>query len=111
MAVGTVYYCPELRLYRFTMKGETTDENDVDYKFDEDELIIAIATHMESGEQGQADFMSKVTGLGRVNPHKVIMFTDASDQIQIVEPADYWKKVEKEAKDSEKSEKTEDSGG
>lgn len=106
MAVtGFVYFCPELRLYRYTCKDGVPD-NDVDYKFDADELEDAIVTQLtrEDGNDGEARFLAHMTGLARVNPHKLVKFDTGTNKIDVVEPADYWKGHDAERDAAEKAE-------
>jgi len=87
---GFVCYCPELRLYWYKVTDEANPKNDVDYKFDDLELENAITAHLAAGSEEQAKFMSRVTGLGRVNPHKVITFDTETDKLDVVEPSEFW---------------------
>lgn len=92
-----VYHCPELHLYRYIVVDSDNPDNDQDYKFDEEELVMAIATHQESRDalqQAQADIMAKITGVARLNPHKIcrIEGVEAGAKISVIEPADYFKK-------------------
>lgn len=96
MPKGTVYYCSDLKLYRFTREaGE--DGEAIDYKFDEDELVATLGTHMANGATQEAEFVSWVTGLGRINPHKIVEFEDG--KIVVRDPKEYWaeKQAEEEA--------------
>ena len=97
---GFVCYCPDLRLYRYKVENDEKPDQDVDYKFDEDELENAIAAHIASENHAEADFMAKLTGLARVNPHKFVHFDQGTEEIKSVDPAEYWK-VHDEARDRE----------
>lgn len=99
MAVmGFVCYCPELRLYQYKLTDTTKPEGerDTDYKFDENDLEISIATHLAADNKKEAKFLADFTGLARVNPHKYVMIdksksTDEVANFKLVDPADYWK--------------------
>ena len=105
MAVtGMVYFCPELRLYHYQISDSGDRDNDVDYKFNADELEDALVAMLsradddekKEGSQREAKFMADMTGLARVNPHKIVMLDIDKNKIEIVEPVDYWKKHDAE---------------
>ena len=103
MAVtGMVYFCPELRLYRYQISDSQNRDNDVDYKFDADELedaLVAILSRPEDEKEGshqEAKVMADMTGLARVNPHKIVRLDIEKNKIEIAEPADFWKKHDAE---------------
>lgn len=103
MAVkGFVCFCPDLLMYRYKIVDDSKEQGDAEHeiyhKFDEDELLDSIAFHLKEGNMDAAKFVSKITGLGRVNPHKVITFDTASEKIDIHEPAVFWAAKEAEAK-------------
>ena len=87
---GFVCYCPELRLYWHKTTDLDHPENNVDYKFDDDDLEKAITAHLSEGDDMKAKFMAYITGLGRVNPHKVVTFDTEGDKIDIVDPSEFW---------------------
>jgi len=99
MAVmGFVCYCPHLRLYQYklTDTSKPEGEREADYKFDEADLEIGIATHLAADNEKEAKFLAELTGLARVNPHKYVMIdkaksTDAMVNFKLVEPEAYWK--------------------
>lgn len=107
MAVtGMVYFCPELRLYRYKLDDSLHPENALDSKFDADELEDAIvaqiaAAQRSGGDIGQARFLANMTGMARLNAHKVVTFNVDDDKAVVHEPADYWKKhdAERDARD------------
>lgn len=95
---GFVYYCPDLRLYRYKISDLTKpkDEQETDLKFDEEDLEISIATYLAHNDDANAKFMASMSGLARVNPHKIVAFDVESDDITIVEPVEFWKKHDAE---------------
>lgn len=93
---GFVCYCPELRLYWYKVSNEENPEQDADYKFNDDELEDAIATHLASKQDKEAEFMGHLTGLGRTNPHKIVSFDQDKDEIKVEDPADFWKRHDAE---------------
>jgi|SRR5579863_2141176 hypothetical protein len=107
MAVtGMVYFCPELRLYRYKMDDDAHPEMGIDSKFDADELEDAIVAQIAAakragGDDRQARFLANMTGMARVNPHKIVTFDVESDKAKVVEPKDYWTKhdAERDARD------------
>jgi len=102
---GMVYYCPELRLYRYKADDSKNSENAIDSKFDADELEDAIVAQLVAAEKAglkndhQAKFLANMTGLARVNPHKIVTFDDESDKIKILDPVEYWKQHDKARED------------
>lgn len=107
MAVkGMVYFCPELRLYRYKVDDSEHPENAIDSKFDADELEDAVvaqvaAAKRSGGDDRHARFLANMTGMARVNPHKIVTFDFEEDKAKILEPAEYWKThdAEREAMD------------
>lgn len=95
---GFVYFCPDLRLYRYKITDFTKpeDQRETDLKFDEDDLEISIATYLANDDKANADFMAHMSGLARVNPHKIVSFDVEADDITIIETADFWKKHDAE---------------
>lgn len=91
---GFVCYCPELRLYWYKIENPDVPnhEGDADYKFSDDELEDAIATHLANGQEREANFMAELTSLARGNPHIFVTFDQSKDEIRTEEPADFWKK-------------------
>lgn len=100
---GKVYYCPELRLYRTQVTSDAA-KDDVAY-FDGDELEDLLVAQLASseGDETQARFLAQITGLARVNPHKIVAFSTVEGKqelkIEIIEAPDYWKKHD-EARDA-----------
>lgn len=92
---GFVYYCPELRLYRYALEGEGVEK--VDYKFDADDLEDSIVDLLNTTgpdveqKKAQANFMMNMTGLARINPHKIVRFDGESDKVEVVDPGPHWK--------------------
>lgn len=109
---GIVYFCPELRLYRYKCSSyEKGDDGvlklgeEVDYKFDADELedtLTALLTSNEEARVAEAKFIANMTGLARVSPHKVVEFDTGDDKITPREAGPFW-----EAHDRERAEKEE----
>jgi hypothetical protein len=107
MAVtGMVYFCPELRLYRYKMDDSVHPEASIDSKFDADELEDAIVAQLAAakragGDDRQAHFLANMTGMARLNPHKIVAFNVEDDKAKIIEPSEYWKKhdAERDARD------------
>jgi hypothetical protein len=90
---GFICYCPELRLYRYKVTDDSKPEleRDTDYKFDEDELEDAITTHLVNENKTEAEFMTQLTGLARVSPHKIIYIDQNKEEIRAVDPAEFFK--------------------
>lgn len=91
---GTVYYCPDLRLYRYETES-SKDNEQVDYKFTADELedaLVAILAGNDPHKKAEANFLANMTGLARVNPHKVVSFDTGADKIEVLDAEGYWKK-------------------
>ena len=102
MAVtGMVYFCPELRLYRYKLDDSVHPENAIDSKFDADELedtmVAQLAAAKRAGsDDTQARFLANMTGMARINPHKIVTFDVDGDKAKILEPAEYWKRHDAE---------------
>ena len=102
MAVtGMVYYCPELRLYRYKIDDSAHPENAIDSKFDSDELEDAVVAQIAAAQRAgnddrQARFLANMTGMARVNAHKIVTFNVDEDKAVVLEPGDYWKKHDAE---------------
>ena len=105
---GFVCFCPDLLMYRYKILDYSKEQGDAEHtiyhKFDENELLDSVAFHLKEGNKEAADFMSKITGLGRVNPHKVITFDTSNEKIDIHEPAAFWEAEEVKAKAREAAE-------
>lgn len=102
---GIVYFCPELRLYRYKCRTYEHEDgglklgDDADYKFDADELedmLVALLSSGDKTKEMEARFVADMTGLGRVNPHKVVVFDTGDNKIEIQEPGPYWEVNDKE---------------
>lgn len=97
---GIVYYCPELRLYRYKTTNSADREADVDYKFDadelEDSLVALLSREPNEDKNAQAKFLANMTGLARVNPHKIVSFDIENDKIDVLDADVYWKKHDAE---------------
>jgi len=89
---GYVCYCDDLHLYHYHLveSEKPGPEGIVDYKFDDDELEDAIATHLASDNKADASFMAHVTGLARLNPHKFVVIDSSKDDFPLVEPKQHW---------------------
>lgn len=103
---GFVYYCPDLQFYRYHIKDSNLppNENEEDMKFTEAELEDSIAAQLvEENEESvaHARFVAGMTGLGRVNPHKVVVFDTDNDNITILEPKEFWEQQEEARKNRE----------
>jgi hypothetical protein len=103
---GMVYFCPELRLYRYKVDDSAHPENAIDSKFDSDELEDAIVAQIATakrtgGDDRQAMFLANMTGMARLNAHKIVAFDVEKDKAEIIDPAKYWKKhdAERDARD------------
>jgi hypothetical protein len=102
MAVtGMVYFCPDLRLYRYKLDDSEHPENAIDSKFDADELEDAMvaqlaAAKLKGADDSQSRFLASMTGMARINPHKVVTFDVENDKAKVVEPAEFWKKHDAE---------------
>lgn len=100
MAVsGFVYYCPDLQIYRYYINDTSLppDEREQDMKFTDYELEDTLAHQLATGDEknvAHAKFVSHMTGLGRVNPHKIVEFDTETDNIVVTEPEEFWKKQE-----------------
>jgi hypothetical protein len=116
---GVVYYCPDLRLYRYQyevferVEGKELKKVDdgVDYKFDgdelEDTLVAVLASSHDEKAEAEANFTSHVTGLARVNPHKIVEFQAADGEdwkINIRDGKQFWEAHDKEREEKEKAE-------
>ena len=67
----------------------------------EDELEDAIvapiaAAQRDGGDDRQARFLANMTGMARVNAHKIVTFNVEEDKAVVLEPRDYWKKHDAE---------------
>lgn len=95
-AKGFVCYCPELKLYHIYQEDPSgPPDSKLDYKFDDEGLEMAIATHLANGREAEASTMSLMTGAARVNPHKFVVFDAATEKIDIVEPKDHFASLPK----------------
>ena len=111
---GIVYFCPELRLYRYRYNAYEQESGKkeelgelVDYKFDTDELeelVVALLATGDTGREAEANFVANITGLARTNPHKIVRFDTGSDKIEIVEPGPFWDAHDQEKAEKEKAE-------
>ena len=105
---GIVYFCPELRLYRYAYKtyekvGGVTDEENIgdeaDFKFDGDELEDMVDALVSTGDdlkEAEAKFVAHITGLARLHPHKIVKFDTGIDKIDVEEPDKFWEAHDKE---------------
>lgn len=98
---GLIRYCPELRLYSYSVKDHDVPDGqgDSELKFDDDELENVIASHLGNGRKSEAEFMTYVTGLARINPHKFIQIKYGKDDFVIeavLEPAVHWQRHDAE---------------
>lgn len=89
---GFVCYCPDLRLYWYKVENPDSPDQEADYKFSDDELEDAIATHLANEQQREAEFMGTITGLARTNPHEFVLFDQEKDQVKLESTADFWKR-------------------
>jgi hypothetical protein len=110
---GIVYFCPELRLYRYKCRNYDHEDgslklgDDADYKFDAEELedmLVALLSSGDESKMAEARFVASMTGLGRLNPHKVVVFDTGDNKIEIKEPKDYWEAFDAEKMAKEASE-------
>jgi hypothetical protein len=88
---GFVCYCPELRLYWYKVSNNEKPDQDADYKFNDEELENAIATHLANDQTTEAKFMAELTGLARVNPHKIVQIDQGNDKIEVIDSEAFWK--------------------
>lgn len=93
---GFVCYCPETRLYWYKVSNDEAPDQDADYKFNDEELENAIATHLASEKVDEAKFMAELTGMARVNPHKFVRFDQEKDEVKAVDPVDFWRQYDAE---------------
>jgi len=105
---GIVYFCPELRLYRYKCRSyEKTDAEETlgdesDLKFDADELEDVLVAQLATGDErseAEANFVSYLTGLGRKFPHKIVKFDTGvgpDGKIDVLEPEPFWNEHDKE---------------
>ena len=103
---GFVCYCPDLRLYWYKVENPESPDQEADYKFSDDELEDAIATHLANEQQQEAEFMAHLTGLARTNEHKIVTFDQATDEISVKESAEFWKKHDSARENGEREEVT-----
>jgi hypothetical protein len=111
---GFIYFCPELRLYRYKCSSYEAGEDGVpkfgeelDYKFDADELedtLVALLASGEAPREAEAKFMADMTGLARINPHKVVNFDTGKDEISPSEPGPFWEANDKARVEKEEAE-------
>lgn len=73
---GFVCYCPELDLYHYRVSTNESPDGDiehekvqVDMKFTTFELELAMAAHLDKGNEKEAQFMANISGLARAEPH------------------------------------------
>lgn len=88
MILGTICYCPDLRLYHYDLRDDTIvppKSNVVaDYKFTEEELVEILEDMVSQDKRTQAEMMAILTGYGRLYPHKLVDFyTDDDGALQI----------------------------
>lgn len=110
---GFIYFCPELRLYRYkcrTYDGDVLGD-ETDYKFDSDELedtLVALLASDDPAKVAEAKFVAHMTGCGRRYPHKIVMFDtgepNEDQQIKVTEPGMFWAAHDKEKAAREKAE-------
>jgi hypothetical protein len=95
--VGFVCYCPELQLYQYNLVNDELPESEgrTDYKFDEEELEMAVATHLANNQKDQADFMARTTALARYYPHQFIKFNSKTQDLETVSPKDHFAALSK----------------
>lgn len=93
---GFVCYCPDLRLYWYKVENPEKPDQEADYKFNDEELEDAIATHLANEQQREADFMAELTGLARTNEHMFVVFDQVRDEIKVEEPSKFWKKYDEQ---------------
>lgn len=111
---GFVYFCPDLRLYRYVCRPyETSDDGtlkpgeEIDYKFDADELedtLVALLASSEEARVAEAKFIANMTGLARINPHKVVEFDTGEDKISPGDPKPFWEAHDKVRAEKEEAE-------
>ncbi len=96
--VGFICFCPDLRLYRYKITDHTQpeDSRETDLKFTNDELENSIAEHLANNRESDAEFLAHMTGLARVNAHKIVTFDVEADNITIADTAEFWKKHDAE---------------
>lgn len=103
---GIVYFCSELRLYRYKYRPYEAgkDGEDVDYKFDADELedmLVALLSSNDEARVAEAKFVANMTGLARVNPHKIVEFDTGDDKIAVKDVGPFWEVHDKEREKEE----------
>lgn len=99
MAVrGFVCYCPELRLYHYYSvdTAEVQEQQETDYKFDDESLEMAIATHLANNKEDEATKMAHLTGLARLHPHMYVTYDTDLGKVDPVSPADHFASLPKE---------------
>lgn len=93
---GCVCYCPDFKLYKYSISDLVTPENSVEYKFDETELENAIASYLKNNDMANAEIMANTTGLARVNPHMyviVVISRESKPSLEILSPEEYEKRA------------------
>lgn len=110
---GLIYFCPELRLYRYKTRNYEGDAlgEETDYKFDSDELedmLVALLASEDPAKVAEAKFVVYMTGLARRDPHKIVIFDTGEPnqdaQIKVTEPGPFWAVHDKEKAAREKAE-------
>jgi hypothetical protein len=94
---GYVCHCPELKLYHYHRfdTSAPVNEQESDYKFDEDSLEMAIATHLANNQEDEAQAMAHLTGLARLQPHMFITFDTGIEKFETVSPANHFASLPK----------------
>lgn len=99
MAVkGFVCYCSDLKLYHYHRldTSQPVNEQETDYKFDDESLEMAIATHLANSQEDEAQVMAHMTGLARLHPHMFIVFDTDLSKVEPVSPVDHFASLPKE---------------
>lgn len=77
---GYIAYCPDLDLYHYYVAEQVDDEPPnvlINEQFTTTQLEISVAAHIEKGDEKNAQFMSNITALARLEPHvKVSLMGD-----------------------------------
>jgi hypothetical protein len=68
-ATTEICYCPHLGLYRYKRA------DGVDYMFDREQLVTAMAAYLREGDRRTADFMANLTLYARQYPHVVVILS------------------------------------
>lgn len=96
--IVTVFFCPDLRLYNYEARDTEDSNNNTELKFDsyglEDALVAQIASGGE--EEVQARSLANITGLARINPHKIVRYEVSSNEVKVIEPEAHWKARDRE---------------